>query len=84
MFVGFWVIVLFLHTPSQDEEQQSQNFVFQNISIVIWLIMAFHFISLAGVWRIPLVLLMVVLITLGFVGERKNKSGTNMLFYVNR
>ncbi|KAK3104725.1 hypothetical protein FSP39_008694 [Pinctada imbricata] len=64
LIVGFILAVAFLWSP------QSQQY-FKYISVLVWFLLVLHVATAAGSLRVPLFILLIAIITIGFVTELK-------------
>ncbi|XP_065684176.1 transmembrane protein 245 isoform X2 [Hydra vulgaris] len=68
MFLGYAVLLIFYRNSSPI----FPIVIFKAISIFVWLMLSFHFVSLAGLWKVPLALILCLFIIFGVIGELKD------------
>ena len=60
--IAYGLVVLFCWSPQSSA-------VLRSLSVPVWIAIVFHLVTIAGPFRVPLLLLVVVMVIAGFMSE---------------
>ncbi|XP_023244199.1 transmembrane protein 245-like [Centruroides sculpturatus] len=71
IIIGYMVTLWFWWTPQSKD-------ILCKISIIIWTILVFHIATITGSLRVPILLISIILLMMGFITEVKSKQDENL------